>query len=208
MSLARVRPPQSSAHRCLFQVRFKPTCASSLSRARNFRVVLASGIGGEATDRLDRDTRRAASTPSPEGTSMKFVRTTISFLLAAATAASAHAEPAKTREQVRAERLEAIRTGDVYANGDIGLKRPSVTHNRPRPRRSRATRSGPSSARPSATARSSPPVKAVRSCAKSSRSVIRPSPWPPARAARKCGPKRSRRSAPVTLWLRVKVAHG
>jgi len=82
----------------------------------------ASAIGGEATDRLDRDTRPAASTPSPEGTSMKFVRTTISFLLAAATAASAHAEPAKTREQVRAERLEAIRTGDVYASGDIGLK--------------------------------------------------------------------------------------
>ena len=53
---------------------------------------------------------------------MRFVRTTLVLLLTAATAAGAHAEPAKTREQVQAERREAIRTGDVYANGDSGLK--------------------------------------------------------------------------------------
>ncbi len=39
------------------------------------------------------------------------------ILLAAVFAAQAHAEPAKTREQVKAELAEAIRTGDILAGG-------------------------------------------------------------------------------------------
>jgi len=43
-------------------------------------------------------------------------------LLLAAIASIAHAEAPKTREQVKVELKEAIRTGDVYAGGDSGLK--------------------------------------------------------------------------------------
>lgn len=52
---------------------------------------------------------------------MRFIRTATCLLLAAI-ASVAHAEAAKTREQVKAELSEAIRTGDVYAGGDSGLK--------------------------------------------------------------------------------------
>lgn len=53
---------------------------------------------------------------------MTLARTTISLLLLAAIASAAHAEAPKTREQVKAELREAIRTGDVFATGDSGLK--------------------------------------------------------------------------------------
>jgi len=48
---------------------------------------------------------------------MTFARTATWLLLAAITSA-AHAEAPKTREQVKAELKEAIRTGDVFAGGD------------------------------------------------------------------------------------------
>jgi hypothetical protein len=53
---------------------------------------------------------------------MRFARTTTSLLLFATFAFTAHAEEPKTREQVKAELREAVRTGDVLANGDSGLK--------------------------------------------------------------------------------------
>jgi len=53
---------------------------------------------------------------------MNLARTTTSWLLLAAIASVAHAEAPKTREQVKAELKEAIRTGDVLAGGDSGLK--------------------------------------------------------------------------------------
>lgn len=53
---------------------------------------------------------------------MNFARTTVSLLLLAALGTSAQAQSGKTREQVRAELAEAIRTGNVLANGDTGLK--------------------------------------------------------------------------------------
>ena len=53
---------------------------------------------------------------------MNFARTTISLLLLAAIGTTAQAQSEKTREQVKAELTEAIRTGDVLANGDSGLK--------------------------------------------------------------------------------------
>jgi DNA-binding GntR family transcriptional regulator len=53
---------------------------------------------------------------------MRFARTAISLLVLAAIASTAAAEPAKTREQVKAELREAIRTGNVFATGDSGLK--------------------------------------------------------------------------------------
>ena len=49
---------------------------------------------------------------------MKLARTATSLLLLAAIASAAHAEGPKTREQVKAELREAIRTGDVFAGGD------------------------------------------------------------------------------------------
>jgi Tat protein secretion system quality control protein TatD with DNase activity len=52
---------------------------------------------------------------------MKLARTA-TWLLLAAIASAAHAEAPKTREQVKAELKEAIRTGDVLAGGDTGLK--------------------------------------------------------------------------------------
>ena len=42
--------------------------------------------------------------------------------LLAALAATAHAESSKTREEVQAELREAIRTGDMLADGDSGMK--------------------------------------------------------------------------------------
>jgi hypothetical protein len=52
---------------------------------------------------------------------MRLTRTATCLLLAAI-ASVAHAESPNTREQVKAELQEAIRTGDVYAGGDSGLK--------------------------------------------------------------------------------------
>jgi hypothetical protein len=49
-------------------------------------------------------------------------RTTLTLLVLAATlGAGAHAQVGTTREQVKAELAEAIRTGNVLANGESGL---------------------------------------------------------------------------------------
>ena len=53
---------------------------------------------------------------------MNLARTTVSLLLLAAIGTTAQAQSEKTREQVKAELMEAIRTGDVLANGESGLK--------------------------------------------------------------------------------------
>jgi len=52
---------------------------------------------------------------------MTFARIATWLLLAVA-ASAAHAEAPKTREQVKAELKEAMRSGDVFAAGDSGLK--------------------------------------------------------------------------------------
>ena len=53
---------------------------------------------------------------------MKLARTATSLLLLAAFASAAYADGPKTREQVKAELQEAVRSGDVFATGDSGLK--------------------------------------------------------------------------------------
>jgi hypothetical protein len=53
---------------------------------------------------------------------MKLTPNIAPLLLLAAIASTAHAQPPKTREQVQAELREAVRTGDVFAGGDSGLK--------------------------------------------------------------------------------------
>jgi hypothetical protein len=53
---------------------------------------------------------------------MNITRTTVSLLLLAALGTTTQAQSEKTREQVKAELAEAIRTGDVIANGESGLK--------------------------------------------------------------------------------------
>ena len=53
---------------------------------------------------------------------MNFARTTVSLLLLAAIGTAAQAQSEKTREQVKAEYAEAVRTGDVIPAGDAGLK--------------------------------------------------------------------------------------
>jgi hypothetical protein len=53
---------------------------------------------------------------------MNLVHTTAALLVLTALASTAHAEAPKTREQVKAELREAIRTGDMLATGDSGLK--------------------------------------------------------------------------------------
>jgi ribosomal protein L30E len=53
---------------------------------------------------------------------MNIARTTVSLLLLVALGTAAQAQSEKTREQVKAELAEAIRTGDVLANGESGLK--------------------------------------------------------------------------------------
>ncbi len=45
---------------------------------------------------------------------------TIALAVAALTAGQAFASSAKTREQVKAELTEAVRTGNIMANGDSG----------------------------------------------------------------------------------------
>jgi hypothetical protein len=53
---------------------------------------------------------------------MTFARTTISLLVLATLATAAHAESPNTREQVKAELREAIRTGDVLATGEGAVR--------------------------------------------------------------------------------------
>ncbi len=53
---------------------------------------------------------------------MNIARTTISLVLLAALGTTAQAQSGMTREQVKAELAEAIRTGDVLAPGDSGMK--------------------------------------------------------------------------------------
>jgi len=53
---------------------------------------------------------------------MKFARTFTSALLLLAGAVTAHAQSPLTREQVRAELREAIRSGDMLAPGDSGAR--------------------------------------------------------------------------------------
>jgi hypothetical protein len=55
------------------------------------------------------------------GPNMRLTRPATGLLLAAI-AFVVHAEAPKTREQVKAELKEAVRTGDVYAGGDSGLR--------------------------------------------------------------------------------------
>jgi hypothetical protein len=62
------------------------------------------------------------STSDNEGTDMKFARTATALLLLAAFAATARAEAPKSREQVKAELRDAIRSGDVYPAGETGSK--------------------------------------------------------------------------------------
>lgn len=53
---------------------------------------------------------------------MNIARTTISLVLLAALGTSVQAQSEMTRKQVKAELAEAIRTGDILAPGDSGLK--------------------------------------------------------------------------------------
>ena len=53
---------------------------------------------------------------------MNIARTTISLVLLAALGTAAQAQSQMTREQVKAELADAIRTGDILAPGDSGLK--------------------------------------------------------------------------------------
>jgi len=53
---------------------------------------------------------------------MKPTHTSIALLLLAALGTTAQAQSEKTREQVKAELAEAIRTGDVLAPGETGMK--------------------------------------------------------------------------------------
>ena len=53
---------------------------------------------------------------------MNIARTTISLVLLAALGTTAQAQSDMTREQVKAELADAIRTGDILAPGDSGLK--------------------------------------------------------------------------------------
>ena len=53
---------------------------------------------------------------------MNATRTTISLVLLAALGTAAQAQSSMTREQVQAELADAIRTGDVVAPGDSGMK--------------------------------------------------------------------------------------
>jgi hypothetical protein len=53
---------------------------------------------------------------------MNIARTTISLVLLAALGTTAQAQSGLTREQVKAELADAIRTGDILAPGDSGLK--------------------------------------------------------------------------------------
>ena len=54
---------------------------------------------------------------------MKFARTTMALLLLGTLGAhGANAQSALTRDQVKAELAEAIRTGNIVATGELGLK--------------------------------------------------------------------------------------
>jgi lambda repressor-like predicted transcriptional regulator len=77
--------------------------------------------------RLDEPTPAAhVAPPHPllnlEGIDMNFARTTVALLLLTTIGVqAANAQTTMTREQVRAELAEAIRTGNIPANGDSGL---------------------------------------------------------------------------------------
>ena len=61
---------------------------------------------------------------------MNIIRVIVPVALLAAFAGSAHAQSEKTREQVKAELADAIRTGDVVAPGDMGLRLNELYPNR------------------------------------------------------------------------------
>jgi hypothetical protein len=61
-------------------------------------------------------------TSSSRGFKMNIARTTISLVLLAALGTAAQAQSEVTREQVKAELADAIRTGDILAPGDSGMK--------------------------------------------------------------------------------------
>ena len=67
-------------------------------------------------------------TPSSKGFDMNFTRTIGSLLLLAAFGTTAQAQ--LTRHQVKAELAEAIRTGDMVAGGESGLKLNELTPGR------------------------------------------------------------------------------
>lgn len=53
---------------------------------------------------------------------MNIAHPTVSLVLLALLGTTAHAQSEKTRDQVKAELTEAIRTGDVLTSGESGLK--------------------------------------------------------------------------------------
>src|SRR5450432_2587133 len=65
--------------------------------------------------------RLTATSPS-RGIEMNFARTTVSLLLLAPIRTTTQAQSEKSREQVKAEFAEAVRTGNVIPAGDAGLK--------------------------------------------------------------------------------------
>ena len=82
---------------------------------------------------------------------MKIAPRTGAWVLLATLVAAAHAEAPKSREAVQAELREAIRTGDVIAAGESGLKmNERCGRTRRDPDRRRRRRDRP--ARPSAAA--------------------------------------------------------
>jgi lambda repressor-like predicted transcriptional regulator len=91
-------------------------------RATEF-VDRRGGIADEARQAHANGTRRGVLPPlNPEGIEMNFARTTVALLLLTTIAVhGANAQTTMTREQVKAELAEAIRTGNIPANGDSGL---------------------------------------------------------------------------------------
>jgi Domain of unknown function (DUF4148) len=74
------------------------------------------------TDRCHEPGLSIRNSPVHEGTTMTTIRNTTFALALAAAAGTALSQGALTREQVRAELAEAIRTGDIVSNGEAGQK--------------------------------------------------------------------------------------
>ena len=135
---------------------------------------------------------------------MKYARTTLAALLIATLGVpAAQAQTEKTREQVRAELAEAMRSGSLAASGEIGLPQNALNPQRyakpgPHPAAG-ATRSALSWPKRRAAATSSPPAKSAPDSAPTFAGAIRTSPWRQS-PARRSGPKPRRRSATATCW--------
>jgi hypothetical protein len=101
----------------------------ALASLRSRNAAIAAAVSLLRPARPD-GTRRLLQ-PTFEGIAMRYARTTLAALLIATLGVpAAQAQTEKTREQVRAELADAMRSGSLAASGEIGLPQSELSPQR------------------------------------------------------------------------------